>query len=298
MNALVPILIDGLNYSAWLFIVAVGMTLIFGVMRVLNIAHGSLYAIGAYVTATLVGRWFDAGLPAYGSFALIFASAILVGLVLGLVLEQGLLRFLHGRDEIAIVLATFAVFLILEDVVLLVWGTGAYPAYQPYGLLGTSSIGGIAFTNYDFSLVGLAIVLGLATWWGLNRTRLGKLLLIVIHDREIAQALGINVRLVYPATFTVGAIMAALGGAYSAPMISVAPGIGVDVIILSFAVVVIGGLGSIEGAMIGAVMVGLTRAASVHLAPQFELFVIYAIMTLVLVVRPQGLFMRAQARKI
>lgn len=298
MNAIVPILVDGLNYSAWLFIVAVGMTLIFGVMRVLNIAHGSLYAIGAYVAATLIGRWFDADLPAYGSFLIIFASAILVGVVLGVLLEQGLLRFLHGRDEIAIVLATFAVFLILEDVVLLAWGTDAYPAYQPYGLLGTTSIAGIAFTNYDFSLVGLALVVGGASWWTLNRTQIGKLLLIVIHDREIAQALGINVRLVYPATFAVGAVLAALGGAYSAPMISVAPGIGVDVIILSFAVVVIGGLGSIEGAMIGAVMVGLTRAASVHLAPQFELFVIYAIMTLVLLIRPQGLFMRAQARKI
>lgn len=298
MNLLVPILIDGLNYSAWLFIVAVGMTLVFGVMRVLNIAHGSLYAIGAYVAATLIGLWSDADLPAWGAFPIIFASAILVGLVLGLLLEQGLLRFLHGRDEIAIVLATFAVFLILEDVVLLVWGTGAYPAYQPYGLLGTTSIAGIAFTNYDFSLVGLALLVGGIAWWSLNRTRFGKLLLIVIHDREMAQALGINVRLVFPVTFAIGAMLAALGGAYSAPMISVAPSIGVDVIILAFAVVVIGGLGSIEGAMVGAVMVGLTWAASVHLAPQVELFVVYGIMTLVLVVRPEGLFMRAQARRI
>lgn len=292
------ILVDGLGYAAWLFIVAVGMTLIFGVMRILNIAHGSLYAFGAYVCATLLGRWFDAGLPSIGAYLIMVASAILVGGLLGLLLQQGILKHLHGRDEVAIVLATFALFLILEDAVLLIWGTDAYPAFQPYSDMGTIDIAGVSFALYDLFLVVLALVIGLTLWLALNRTAFGKLLIAVIHDPDMARAMGVNVGRIFPITFVIGAMLAALGGAASAPKISVAPGIGVDVIILAFAVVVIGGMGSVTGAMVGAVMVGFGRAFAVHVVPQFELFVIYAIMTAVLIVRPQGLFVRPAARKI
>ncbi len=298
MQLALVIAVDGLVYAAWLFTVALGMTLVFGVMRVLNVAHGAFYALGAYVCATLLGWIAARGGPEWQMFLAIPLAAVSVGVVLGLVIEVGLLRLLQGRDEVAIVLATFALFLILEDAVLLVWGADAQPAWQIYGLLGTVEVGGTAFNAYDLSFVLVAAVLCLATWWGLKRTRAGRLLAIVIHDPEAARAFGVNTRRVFPVVFVIGCSLGALGGAYSAPMISVAPGIGVNVIVLAFAVVVIGGLGSIPGALAGALAVGLVRAAVVHLAPSLELFAIYAVMTLVLLVRPDGLFAPLAARRI
>jgi len=144
----------------------------------------------------------------------------------------------------------------------------------------------------------MPLAVGGALWWALIRTRQGKLLQAVIHDREMAQAMGINVTRIFTATFVLGAMLGALGGAVTAPQISVTPGIGVEVIVLAFAVVVVGGMGSIPGAAVGALIVGLIRAATVHLLPQVELFVIYAVMSLVLAFRPAGLFGRAAARKI
>ena len=292
------IVVDGLVFASWLFIVALGLTLIFGVMQILNVAHGSFYAFGAYVAANGIGVYYEAGLAPIGGFAVIAVSAVAVGVVLGLALERGLLRFMYGRDEVLMALVTFATFLILEDAILLIWGGDPFFAYQPYGLLGITELGPLIYSNYDLSLIGLALTLCALTWWVLNRTRMGKLLLAVIHDREMAAAFGVNVTRVFTLTFVIGAILGALGGAVTAPMISVTPGIGVEVIVLAFAIVVIGGMGSIWGAVIGAVVVGLSRAAAVHLLPEVELFVIYGVMALVLAIRPQGLFSRAQARKI
>ena len=298
MLTALAILVDGLVFASWLFIVALGLTLIFGVMKILNVAHGSFYAFGAYVAANGIGVYYEAGLPPLGGFAVILGAAVVVGVVLGLALERGLLQFMYGRDEVLMALITFAVFLMLEDVILLVWGGNPFFAYQPYGLLGVTEAGQLIFSNYDLSLIGLAFVLCAVTWWALNRTRQGKLLLAVIHDREMAAAFGINVTRVFTVTFVIGAMLGALGGAVTAPMISVTPGIGVEVIVLAFAIVVIGGMGSIWGAVIGAVVVGISRAAAVHLLPEVELFVIYAVMALVLAFRPQGLFSRAEARRI
>jgi branched-chain amino acid transport system permease protein len=298
MLTAIAIVVDGLVYSSWLFIVAVGLTLIFGVMRVLNVAHGGFYSIGAYAAAWAVGLYFEEGWAPVGSFALLILAAIIAGTVLGLVLERGLLRFVYGRDEILVVLVTYAVFLILENLVLQVWGVDIYLAYQPNTLLGTTSIGGLAFSNYEMMLVPIAAAIGLALWWGLNRTRLGRLLRAVIHDREMSMAFGIDVSRLFTVTFVIGAVLGAFGGAITAPMISVSPGIGVDVIVLAFAVVVVSGLGSVPGTIVGALIVGLSRSAAVHLLPQVELFVIYAVMTLVLIVRPQGLFGSAQVRRI
>ncbi len=298
MATLLFIVADGVIYASWLLIVAVGMTLVYGVMRVLNVAHGSLYALGAYTAATMVGAWFARGYPALASFALLFGAALLVGIVMGLVLEGGLLRFLYGRDEVVVVLATYAAFLILEDAIQLVWGVEARPAPQPYALLGTTTVGPLVVNNYDISLVGLALAVGAAAWWGLTRTVWGKLLLTVIADREMAEACGIDVRRLFRVTFVIGAVLGALGGACTAPMISVSRGLGVDTIVLSFAVIVVGGMGSIPGALLGSVLIGLSRAAAIHLLPQAELFAIYLIMTLVLLVRPYGLLGRLQVRRI
>lgn len=298
MQELIVILVDGLVFSSYLFMVSVGLTVIFGVMKILNVTHGAFYAFGAYMSATLIGAYFNADLPEYGSFLAIFAAAAIVGVFFGITLERGLLRFLYHRDEHIIVLATFAMFLVLEDILLLIWGTDPYYAYEPLALLGSVDIVEMTFDVYSMSLIGLAVIVALGLWLGLTKTKWGKLLLAVIFDREISQAMGINVTVVFTVTFVVGSILGALGGAYLAPTISVSPGIGVEVIVLSFAVVVIGGMGSIPGAIIGALLVGISRAAAVHKFPEIELFVIYAIMAMVLAFRPEGLFAPARARKI
>jgi branched-chain amino acid transport system permease protein len=292
------ILVDGLVYASWLFIVAIGLSLIFGVMKILNVAHGAFYAFGAYGAATLVGLYFDAGLPVAGGFAAMLLAAVLIGLVLGSIIERGLLRRVYGRDEVIVVLVTYAAFLILEDVLRLIWGSGSYFAYQPYVALDNVIVGEMIISNYDLGLIALAGLTAIGAWWGLNRTKWGKLLIAVIYDREMSTALGINVTAVFAITFLIGAVLGALGGAVTAPKISVTPGLGVEVIVIAFAVVAIGGMGSVPGALIGSLIVGLCRAAAVHLLPQVELFVIYAVMALVLAVRPEGLFSRMQARKI
>jgi branched-chain amino acid transport system permease protein len=219
-------------------------------------------------------------------------------LLLGIVLERGVLRFVYGRDEVVVVLVTYAVFLILEDVIVLIWGPRSYAAYQPMVAAGSVDIGDLTLSNYDIGLVLLAAAVAMLARWALKYTRYGRLLTVVIFDREAAAAYGINVTLVYTVTFVIGAMLGALGGAVMAPKISVTLGIGVEVIVLAFAVVAIGGMGSVEGALIGSLIVGLSRAAAVHLVPQLELFVIYAVMALVLGVRPYGLFSQIQPRKI
>jgi branched-chain amino acid transport system permease protein len=289
---------DGLVYAAYLFVVAIGLTLIFGVMKILNVAHGSFYAFGAYGAATAVGIYFDKGWPVAGGFLLMVLAAMLIGLVIGIVLERGILRLVYGKDEVVIVLVTYAVFLILEDVLILVWGTNSYSAYQPLAAAGNFEIGALVLSGYDMGLIALAATLAAASHLALKYTRYGRLLTVVMFDQETAAAFGINVTVVFTLTFVLGAMLGALGGAVMAPKISVTLGIGVEVIVLAFAVVVTGGLGSIEGALLGAFIVGLCRAAAVHLVPQLELFVVYGVMALVLVFRPYGLFTQAQPRKI
>lgn len=300
MDLLAVILVDGLIYGAWLFIVSVGLTLVFGVLNVLNIAHGSMYAIGAYTTATAVGLYFANGGDAFplGSYAVMVLAAAAVGLVIGPIMERGLLRHFYGRGEVVIVLVTYGVFLILEDLMKLIWGVVPYYVSQPYALLGNIEYGPLIYVAYDFLVIATAIVVGLFVWFTLNRTRKGKIVLAVIHNREMSETMGVNVRRVYVVSFSAGVFLAALGGAITAPMISITPGLGVGVIITAFAVVIIGGLGSIEGAAIGAVLVGIARAISVHLVPEAELFIIYLVMAMVLLFRPEGLFQKIQARKI
>ena len=298
METFLTILLDGLQFSSYLFIVSAGLTIIFGVMKILNVAHGSFYAWGAYTAAFFIGKFSDMGMPDALGFLVIIVAAIAVGLLLGFVIEQFLLRHMYHRDEVLIVLATFGLFLVLEDIILIAFGTDPYFAFQPMALLGSVEMGGIVRDVYGLTLIGVATLVAIGCWWLLNKTKWGTLLKAVIYDREMGISMGINVPLVYTMTFIGGAILGGLGGAYIAPTISVAPGLGTEVIVLSFAVVVVGGMGSIAGAAIGSVIIGLLRALAVHELPQVELFVVFAVMAIVLVFRPQGLFAPAKPRKI
>ena len=298
VEAALTILLDGLQFSSYLFIVSAGLTIIFGVMKILNVAHGSFYAWGAYTAAFFIGKFSDMGLPDALGFLIIVAAAIVVGVILGFIIEQGILKHMYERDEVLIVLATFGLFLVLEDIILIAFGTDPYFAYQPMALLDSVELGGITRDVYGMTLIGVAAVVAVGCWWLLNKTKWGTLLKAVIFDREMGISMGINVPLVYTLTFIGGAILGGLGGAYIAPTISVAPGLGTEVIVLSFAVVVVGGMGSIAGAAIGSLIIGLLRAVAVHELPQVELFVVFAVMAVVLVFRPEGLFAPAKPRKI
>jgi branched-chain amino acid transport system permease protein len=267
-------------------------------MKIVNVTHGSFYAIGAYAAASLTGAWLSRGYPPMLSYAVLVAAALLVAAPFALFIERVVLRPLYARDEVVILLVTYALFLILEDTIKLIWGVNPYFIAQPYAALGSFQVAGMAYPTYNLVLVAAALAFGGGLAWLLHGTRAGKLLLAVIHDPEISRAMGVDVGRFYLATFALGSLIAALAGAFTAPTVSVVPGLGVDVIVLSFAVVVIGGLGSLPGAALGAVIVGVVRSLSVHYLPQVELFVIYFVMAAVLAVRPRGLFSLAEPRKI
>lgn len=298
MNLFFTIVIDGLIEASWLFVVALGLTLVFGVLKILNIAHGGFYALGAYMAATVVALFAAKGLPPALSFVAMLLAAAFVAVAVGVMLERGLLKMFYGRDEVVLLLVTYAVFLLLEDITKLIWGVNPILATQPYELFGNVSLGKLFYVGYDLVLIPIAIASGLAVWYGLNRTVTGKIVSAVIHNAEMSASMGVKINRIYAFAFAFGLMLAAFAGALTAPKISVQPGLASDVIILSFAIVVIGGLGSVEGAAVGAILVGLARATSVHLFPQAELFVIYLIMASVLLVRPEGLFQRETARRI
>ena len=279
MNAdlLLLALADGFSYAGLLFLVALGLTLIFGVMGILNVAHGSLYAFGGYTAATFVAA---AGGAAAGNLVLLgclFVAARLVGVALGVTLELGLLRRVQDKDPVIQLLITFAAFMILEDVLRLIWGTQPYTASDVVTGLKTIDVFGATYTRYQLLLIpAVALIVYGALQYFLRSTRTGKQMIAATHNAEIATAMGINAKRIRLVTFVLGAVLGALGGALAAPTTSLVPGVGTDMIVLSFAVI----------------------ATAVHLLPQVELFVIYAVMTVVLILRPYGLFARAQARRI
>ncbi len=295
MQLLLLAVLDGLAYAAQLFMVAVGLTLVFGVLKILNVAHGSLFAIGAYTASTLVGL---IGTPDLSLIALALA-ALAVGAVAGPLIERGLLARIYDKEHVLQLLVTFALFMILEDVQKLLWGVKPLFEDAPVRLLGPIVVGDIYYTAYQLVLMpSVAAASLLILVWFLRRTLLGRTILAVTHDREAAQAIGIDARRVYLLAFTIGAGLAALGGALAAPTTSLVPGIGVQMIVLSFAVVATAGLGQIEGAAVTALLIGLGRSFAVYFAPELEVVVPYLLMVAVLLVRPEGLFGRSELRRI
>ena len=291
--------LDGIAYAALIFMVAVGLTLIFGVLRILNVAHGSFFAIGAYLAASIGIGIGGAGLSPWLSYAGLAVAAVIVGLVLGSIIERVLLQRIYDKEAALQLLVTFATFMILEDVQRLVWGVQPYFQAEPLQLLGNVNLFGVFYTNYQIivlPLVALAVLIGLRFF--LRHTLSGSLILCVTEDREAATAMGINADKVYLITFIVGATLAAFGGAMASPTTSLVPGMGADMIVLSFAVAATAGLGQIEGAAVAAVLIGLGRSLAVYLYPELEVLVPYLIMVIVLLVRPEGLFGVAQKRRI
>jgi branched-chain amino acid transport system permease protein len=296
-------LLDGLAYAALVFMVAVGLNLVFGVLRVLNVAHGSLYAIGAYTAASLGAFLASRGAPDWVALPVLVLAAAIVGGILGPLIEGVILRRVYAQENVLQLLVTFALFMILEDVQKLIWGVQPVHHDTAMKLLGNVDVpfgaDFIPFTAYQLYVlpaVAVATLIGLGFF--LRRTLAGRMITAVTTDREAATAIGINASRVYLLTFTLGAALAALGGALSSPTASLAPGIGASTIVLSFAVVATAGLGQVEGAALTALLIGLGRSVAVYFEPELEVVIPYIIMVAVLLVRPQGLFGVAETRRV
>lgn len=295
-------ILDGISYAAALFMVAVGLNLIFGVLRVLNVAHGSLYAIGGYSAAAFGLFIASRGLPGWLVFPALLLSSLLVGVVLGPPIER-LLRRTQDGEPVLQLLVTFALFMILEDLQKLVFGVQPVVSDAPVKLLGTVDVpfgaDVIPFTAYQlFVLPGIALATLAGLAWSLRSTLYGRMIVAVTTDREAARAMGIDAAAVTLLTFTAGATLAALGGALASPTASLVPGVGAQTIVLSFAVVAAAGLGQVEGAAVTSVLIGLGRSLAVYFEPELEVVVPYLIMVAVLLVRPQGLFGVPETRRI
>jgi branched-chain amino acid transport system permease protein len=283
-------LLNALLYASVLFLIAGGLSLIYGVMRIVNLAHGNLFALGAFVTAWVVGQWLT-GAPVVVLYLLLPAGA-LVAAAAGAILEPTLLRRFYRRPEEYQLLVTFGLLMILEDALRFVWGPYPLSATVLWESLGSISIRGSLYPTYNLLVIAVGAVAAVFLWAFVYKTEFGVVLRATSQDMRMASALGVNVNRVYVQAFTIGCFMAGLGGAIVVPSQSAVLGMGVDALILAFIVVVIGGLGSLEGALVGALIVGLVREAGIALFPEIELAVLYLIAALVLLTRPAGLFGR------
>ena len=298
MTLITIIVFDALSYGATLFLLSIGLTVVFGVLRVLNISHGGIYALGAYMGTWLALLVLGEKFSPWMTYPALILGALFIGLTVGPIIERVFLRRIYGADMHIQLLLTFSILLILDDGMKLIWGMEPIFVSEPYSLLGSFSVVGIIYPWYDFALVGVSVIFGGLLIWVVRGTSYGKIVVSVINDREVSTAIGINVNVIYTVAFTVGALAAALGGCLIAPKIAVVPQFALEVVVLAFAVIAIGGMGSLEGAALGAMIVSFARALAIHLAPEFDLVAIYVIMILVLAFRPQGLFGEIEFRKI
>jgi branched-chain amino acid transport system permease protein len=289
-------LLNALFYAAVLFLIAAGLSLIYGVMRIVNLAHGSFYALGAYVSAWAVGGAFGSALFGQiglaGLFLLLPIGAFAIA-ALGAVVEPTLLRPLYRRPEEYVLLITFGLLMILEDAMKLIFGGTPLTAGAIMDSMGSFRIGGLLYPRYNILVVGIGVLAAFCLWWFIYRTRFGVILRATSQDRRMAAALGINVGRVYIQAFAIGCFMAGLGGAVVVPAQAAVLGMGIEALVLAFVVVVIGGLGSLEGALVGALIVAILRTLAIQFYAELELAILYLIAAAVLVVRPTGLFGRA-----
>ena len=289
MAILIIQILNSLFYASVLFLIAAGLSLIFGVMRIVNMAHGSLYGVGAFVTAWLVGRAVAYDLSSVWLFLFIPVGAAVVALI-GAVIEPVLLRPFYRRAEEYQLLVTFGLLLIIEDVVRFFFGGLPVTADVLMDAVPSIHIGGLVYPGYYLVVIGVGALAALALWAVIYRTKFGVMLRATSQDRRMASTLGLNVGFVYVSAFAIGCFMAGLGGAIIVPSQAAVLGMGIDALVLAFVGVVIGGLGSLQGALVGALIVSFVRTAGIQFFPEIELAVLYLIAAIVLLVKPTGLF--------
>jgi len=285
LDTLVIQLLAGLTRAGLLFIVSAGLSLVFGAMRVINLAHGSLYMLGAFVASTVVatigGDW--------GLFPALVVSAAAAALV-GSVIEVGILRRLYRREHLLQLLATFAIVLIISDIVEIVWGTANLSVARPAVLSGSVPILGRPFPTYNLFIIAAALGTGVALTLLLRRTGLGRDIRAAIVDPEMLGGVGVDVPRLFTVVFVIGSALAGMAGAIAAGSGAVGLGMDVEILVQAFAVTIIGGLGSIPGALVGAGIIGVADAFGILFLPRLTLAIIFLAMAIVLAIRPSGLF--------
>ncbi|MDX3894915.1 branched-chain amino acid ABC transporter permease [Pusillimonas sp.] len=299
MSLFVAQILNSFQLGALLFLMSAGLTLVFGIMNFLNLAHGSLFMVGAYVGATVAAKT--------GSFTIAIIAAIVATMLLGVVAERTLLRQLYARDHLDQVLCTFGLLLIANEAVRYIWGPSPVFINVPEMLDGTVRIFGQNYPAYRFAIIVAGIVVVLGLYLLISRTRLGMLIRAGANNANMVSALGVNIKFLNTVVFALGAGLAGLGGLLIAPLVSVQPGMGEPILILTLVVIVVGGIGSIRGALYGALIVGLIdtaarvymqigllqifeRSVGQAIGPAIASMLIYILMAIVLAFRPQGLF--------
>ena len=292
-------LLNGLQYGVLLFLLAAGLTLVFGIMSFVNLAHGSLYMVGAYAGALAYG--------ASGSFAVALGAAMAAALVIGLVLEKIIVARLYRRDHLDHVLATFGLVMFFNELVRIVWGPQPLFVQVPEVLAGTVDLLGFTYPSYRFAIIVVGLVVAVGSWLLIHKTRVGMLIRAGAQNPQLVSALGVNIDLLNALLFGVGAMLAGVAGAMAGPMLSVQSGMGESVLITTLVVIVIGGIGSVSGAFYAALIVGVVdtlgrvflplllrqlaeRSIADAAGPALASMSVYLLMALVLALRPQGLF--------
>ncbi len=288
MDILIIQILNSFFYASVLFLIAAGLSLIFGVMGIINMAHGSLYALGAYVTAWVITA-VAGDLPFVMLLLLLPVGAVAVAVV-GLVIEPTLIRPLYKRPEEYQLLVTFALLLVLEDIMHFVFGGTPLSASPVIDQMGSFPVYDLIYPTYHLLVIAVGALAALCLWAFIYRTKFGVILRAASQDMRMASALGVDIKRVYVQAFGIGCFLAGLGGAIVVPSQAAVLGMGIDNLILAFVVVVIGGLGSLRGAFIGALVVSFVRTFMVQFFPELELAVLYLIAAGVLLVRPTGLF--------
>ena len=269
--------------------VAAGLQIVFGVQKIVNLACGSFYAIGAYFGITALAWAIRLGLPPVTFIPILIASGLLLALVLGPAIER-LLRFVYHRDEHFQLLLTFALVLIFEDIIRMFWGASPLQTSNVYLAFGEVQLApNLTIPNYNLIVIAIALAISLGFGWFLQGTRFGKIVRATAENAPMCEALCIDIAKVYVAVFTLGVALGTVGGALVVPATAASLDMGVELIVDAFAVVIVGGLGSMPGALVGALVVGLIRAAAIWLYPEFEMLAIYVVVIAVLILRPRGL---------
>ena len=288
MTALLDILIGGVFHAAVLFLVAAGLQLVFGVQKIVNLACGSFYALGAYFGISAVNWAIAAGVPPTLFLPVLLLSGLLLGAI-GPPIEA-LLRTVQNRDEAFQLLLTFALVLMFQDVLRFFWGANPQQLGNLVMEYGKVTVGSVQVPTYNVLVILASIAIAAGIGALLQRTRFGRILRATAENREMSEALGVNVRWMYMSVFTLGTVLGTVGGALVVPTAAASLDMPVELVVEAFAVVVIGGLGSMRGALAGALIVGLMRAAAISWYAELEMLAIYLVVIVVLVVRPAGLF--------
>ena len=291
MTSFIDIILSGVFHAAVLFLLAGGLQLVFGVQKIVNLACGAFYALGAYFGITLVSLAIKFGMPAYGLIFVLIIAGLLMGLI-GPIVER-LLRLVYDREEGFQLLLTFAIMLLLEDLIRMIWGATPMTLGNLSMAYGQLNFASTSIPTYKLLVIGASIILALGLGWILQKTNFGRIVRATAENRRMSEAMGVNVVWINVAIFTMGTILGTIGGALVVPTAAASLEVISEVVVEAFAVVVIGGLGSMRGALVGALIVGILRAFAVSIYAEIDLLLIYLIVIGILIFKPAGLFGKA-----